>query len=374
MSKDKARICLLEILIIVLLVACTLSGLIKNKLFTAGLATIIAISLSYLLQRKPILKVNRKKIRIIMIIFGILYIALFYTVGIYTGFYHQTYKLGLKTLLNYIIPITIIIVSTEQIRSKLLLNESILSKSLIVIITTIIDSSLYLNAYGFSNLDSFLGLIGFVVFSSIANNILFNYMNPKYGKEPIIIYKCITSLYIYFLPIAPDVYIYFRAFVRMIYPLLIYGYVERYMNLDKEIERKKDIKREITSYGIGTVIVLIVIALISCKFTYGILVIGSESMTGSIDKGDLIVFRNKKEPLNVGDVIVFQKEEIRVVHRIIDIKNVNDEFRYYTKGDANPTPDDNYITDDYLAGKVLFRIRYVGRPTLWLRSLFSKEG
>ena len=374
MSKDKARICLLEILIIVLLVACTLSGLIKNKLFTAGLATIIAISLSYLLQRKPILKVNRKKIRIIMIIFGILYIALFYTVGIYTGFYHQTYKLGLKTLLNYIIPITIIIVSTEQIRSKLLLNESILSKSLIVIITTIIDSSLYLNAYGFSNLDSFLGLIGFVVFSSIANNLLFNYMNPKYGKEPIIIYKCITSLYIYFLPIAPDVYIYFRAFVRMIYPLLIYGYVERYMNLDKEIERKKDIKREITSYGIGTVIVLIVIALISCKFTYGILVIGSESMTGSIDKGDLIVFRNKKEPLKVGDVIVFQKEEIRVVHRIIDIKNVNDEFRYYTKGDANPTPDDNYITDDYLAGKVLFRIRYVGRPTLWLRSLFSKEG
>ena len=146
------------------------------------------------------------------------------------------------------------------------------------------------------------------------------------------------------------------------------------MNLDKEIERKKDIKREIASYGIGTVIVLIVIALISCKFTYGILVIGSESMTGSIDKGDLIVFRNKKEPLNVGDVIVFQKEEIRVVHRIIDIKNVNDEFRYYTKGDANPTPDDNYVTDDYLAGKVLFRIRYVGRPTLWLRSLFSKEG
>ena len=87
-------------------------------------------------------------------------------------------------------------------------------------------------------MDSFLGLIGFVVFSSIANNLLFNYMNPKYGKEPIIIYKCITSLYIYFLPIAPDVYIYFRAFVRMIYPLLIYGYVERYMNLDKEIERK----------------------------------------------------------------------------------------------------------------------------------------
>ena len=92
MSKDKTRICLLELSIIVLLTACTLSGLIKNKLFTACLTAAIATGLSYLLQRKPILKVNRKKIRIIMIIFGILYIALFYTVGIYTGFYHQTYN------------------------------------------------------------------------------------------------------------------------------------------------------------------------------------------------------------------------------------------------------------------------------------------
>ena len=374
MSKDKARIYLLEISIVVLLIACALSGLIKNKLFTACLSVIIAIGLSYLLHRKPILKVNRKKIRIIMIIFGILYIALYYTIGIYSGFYHQTYRIGLNTLINYIVPITIIIIATEQIRSKLLLNESIRSKILVVIITTIIDSSIYLNVYGFSNLDSFLGLIGFVVFSSIANNLLFNYMNPKYGKEPIIIYKCITSLYIYFLPIAPDVYIYFRVFVRMLYPLLIYGYMERYMNLDKEIERKKEIKKDITSYGIGTVIVLIVIALISCKFTYGILVIGSESMTGSIDKGDLVFFRNQKDNLKVGDVIVFKKDDIRIVHRIVDIKNINDEFRYYTKGDANPTPDDKYITDDYLSGKVLFRIRYIGRPTLWLRSLFSKEG
>jgi signal peptidase len=160
----------------------------------------------------------------------------------------------------------------------------------------------------------------------------------------------------------------------MLYPILIYGYLENNMNLEKDREANKSIRKEAFTYTVEIAIILILIALISCKFSYGILVIGSGSMSGSIEKGDVVFFHNKKEPLEVGDVIVFQKDDIRVVHRIVDIKNINDEFRYYTKGDANPTPDEKYVTDDLLAGKVLFRIRYIGKPTLWLRSLFSKEG
>ncbi len=374
MSKDKKRIFILEWVFVLLLVACTLSSLIKSKIFMAVFTAIIAAGLSLLLQREPILRANKKKISKIMIIFGILYIALFYTLGLYTGFYQQILRFNLKNIVNNIVPITIIIFSTEQIRSKLLQDESLKSKILVVIITAIIDSSIYLNAYGFSNLDSFLGLIGFVIIVSVFNNILYTYMTSKYGKTPVIIYKCITTLYIYFIPFAPDVYIYFRTFLRMLYPILIYGYLENNMNLEKDREANKSIRKEAFTYTVEIAIILILIALISCKFSYGILVIGSGSMSGSIEKGDVVFFHNKKEPLEVGDVIVFQKDDIRVVHRIVDIKNINDEFRYYTKGDANPTPDEKYVTDDLLAGKVLFRIRYIGKPTLWLRSLFSKEG
>ena len=40
------------------------------------------------------------------------------------------------------------------------------------------------------------------------------------------------------------------------------------------------------------------IMLISCQFTYGIMVIGSKSMTGTLNKGDAIIFE-KYETLKI---------------------------------------------------------------------------
>ncbi len=374
MSKDKAKIYLLELVIAVLLIICTLSGLIKSKIFVACLTLLLAVGLSFYLKREHILKVNKNNILVTMIIFGVLYLALFYTLGLYTGYYQQYNRFGIKTIIDYIIPVSIIIICTEQIRSKLLLDESLKSKILVVIICGILDSSIYLNVYGFKNLDSFLGLIGFAGICSIVNSILYTYMSPKYGKKPIIVYKLITTLYLYIIPITPNVYMYFRVFVRMLYPLLIYSYLERYMNMDKDTISRKARRTEAINYGVGITIILLFIALISCKFTYGVLVIGSKSMTGSIDKGDVIFYSGKEKTLQKGDVIVFQKDDLRIVHRIIDIKNINGEFRYYTKGDANVNPDELFVKDNMVIGKVLFRIRYLGKPTLWLRSFFDKEG
>ena len=82
----------------------------------------------------------------------------------------------------------------------------------------------------------------------------------------------------------------------------------------------------------------------------------------------------RKEEINTGDVIVFTREEMKVVHRVVAVKNINREFRYYTKGDANQMQDEKYVTKDSLLGKVMFKIKYIGKPTLWLHDVFDKEG
>ena len=374
MSKDIKRTYIIEIILVAILATCTLFSLTINKWFSAGLLVISAITVSLLIKRSKMLKSNKKKIFIIMVVFGIIYVALFYMFGLYTGFYSQTNTFSLKTIFNYIIPITMIIISTEVIRSKLLTNDKTISIVIVAIFGTLVDITMYLDVYGFNNLDSFLGLLGFVSFSAIAGNILYTYISRKYGKEPVIAYKLITILYMYIIPVMPNVYIYFRTFVRLIYPLLIYGYLERYYNDEKLKKRPKEIKQQNISLIIGSITTIIIIALVSCKFLYGVLVIGSESMSGSIEKGDVIVFKSKKNNIKEGDVIVFKKEKIKVVHRVIAIKNVNNEFRYYTKGDANIMADEKYVTKSDLMGKVLIRIRYIGKPTLWLRQLFDKEG
>ena len=114
------------------------------------------------------------------------------------------------------------------------------------------------------------------------------------------------------------------------------------------------------------------IMLISCKFQYGAVVVATESMTGEINRGDAIIYEEyDDEIINEGDVLVFNKGNIKVVHRVIKIENVNNEVRYYTKGDANESPDAGYITKSNIIGKVELKVSYVGYPTVWLRNIFS---
>ena len=114
--------------------------------------------------------------------------------------------------------------------------------------------------------------------------------------------------------------------------------------------------------------------LISCQFEYGILVIGSGSMTGTINKGDAIFYESydkQEDSIEIGQVIVFNQDNRKIVHRVIDIKRVNDEVRYTTKGDANQEEDDGYITDEDVFGVCKSRILYIGYPSIWIRDIFS---
>ena len=116
----------------------------------------------------------------------------------------------------------------------------------------------------------------------------------------------------------------------------------------------------------------LLIALISCKFRYGVIVIGSGSMTGSLDKGDAVIFEQYKgEPIKEGTVIIYQNEDIQTVHRVIKQENVNGEYRYITKGDKNQDSDEGYRTKNDIIGAIRFRIPYIGYPTLWLRDIFK---
>ena len=132
-------------------------------------------------------------------------------------------------------------------------------------------------------------------------------------------------------------------------------------------------KKKIVSFGVTLVLIITIAALISCQFKYGILVIGSGSMSGTIDKGDAIIYESyKKQSIKPGDIIVFNKNDIVFVHRVIELKNNSIEgLKIYTKGDALSEADSGYITKNDLIGIVKLKIKYIGYPSLWLRSAFE---
>ena len=152
---------------------------------------------------------------------------------------------------------------------------------------------------------------------------------------------------------------------------MIYVYIDNYYNPDKELIRRQDKRKENISFAISSIFLVLLIALISCRFTYGALVIGSNSMVNKIDKGDVVIFKQGNDNLKVGDVIVFQKGNIKVVHRIVKIDDKEESYQIYTKGDANQNIDEGFITKKDVIGKVQFRIIKIGKPTLWLRTQFE---
>ena len=100
-------------------------------------------------------------------------------------------------------------------------------------------------------------------------------------------------------------------------------------------------------------------------------------MAPRINKGDVVIIEkidNNYESLKKGQVIAFKYEEKIIVHRLKNIVKDGNKYYFYTKGDANQMPDEKYVTKDSLLGKVMFRIRYIGKPTLWLHDVFNKEG
>ena len=112
--------------------------------------------------------------------------------------------------------------------------------------------------------------------------------------------------------------------------------------------------------------------LITCLALFAIIISGffgihrylvvSGSMEPNLYAGD-IVFVNSNvafEDVQLGDVIIFQYEDMNVIHRVVDEAMIDGERHLKTKGDANARDDGYLTTESNYCGKALFHIDKLG--------------
>lgn len=345
-----------------------------SRIFLSIFLSIYAIIICNVIKKNKIISIKSNQVLLLVLAIAVINLTTFYLLGLYFGYTGSNIKFSAWAIFNYIIPITIIIVSSEIIRYRITLEDNNFSKTLIVIAMILIDMILYTQTYNITVLKDFLAIMGFVIFDSIATNLLYEYITLRYGSKPIITYRVITGLYMYIIPFVPNVQIFLRTIIRMIIPYLMYLLLEFVFEKKQKIKDKKAKRNNYVAIGVILTGIILLAMLISCRFYYGILVVGSESMTGAINKGDATIFvKYKNQKIKDGDVVIFKKDDLRIIHRVIGTTKVGNNYRYYTKGDSNAVMDSDYIEDKDIIGIGKLRIPYIGYPTIWLREAFEKK-
>ena len=377
MIIDKKRLYIISSSILALLLIVLFAPMGSGKILAAILLLPSAIVCFLLFKKRVAPSINSKQVLLIISVIGLLYFSFYYISALSFGFTKTGYGLKSDIIFEYIIPIAIIIVSTEIIRHVLCVQNSKLSSTLAYFIALISEVIVCATIPAITNMATFMDVVGLTLFPGILYNLLYNYLTVRYGALPIVIYKAFTVWLFYLIPYGSAISNTLLGFVNLLLPIAIYFFIDslyekkRKYALGNTSPVVKAMSHALTAAAL--IIMLGVVMLVSNQFTYGSAVIATESMTGELNVGDITIFKAYDgEEIIEGQVIVFERSKSMIVHRVVKIEIINGVAHYYTKGDANEDMDMGYITSESIIGTAQYKLPALGYPTLWIRSLFKR--
>lgn len=312
------------------------------------------------------------------------YFAIIYLLGIKIGFLKNSYSLQLLDILKNILSPIVLVIASEFLRYILIsgnkVDESGKNSKLIVILTTItlivIDLTPQISLRMFSSNARIFSIVTSIIIPSITKNIVLSYLTSQCGYKTSLLYRIIMDLYIYLVPIFPDLNDYFMSMLGILLPFAVYLQSSRIINTLNDTKEEKLDRSVIYKAGdvAIAVVAVILISLVSTKFSYFLLGIASGSMEPSINIGDAVLAHkiDKDEKLKVGDIVVFEMNGVKIVHRINKCdKDENGNDYYVTKGDANGSSDNNRLYIGDIEAKVIVTIPFIGMPTVWASELLG---
>jgi signal peptidase len=211
--------------------------------------------------------------------------------------------------------------------------------------------------------------LGITLFPAISENLLTSYLALLGGAWPAIVYRGTWLAFEWFFPILPDPGWVTKTLVATFIPLVGLTLVRQYY-LDEKKSRKELTREENHQASLITGIAAIIIIWF-CAGVFSIFpsVIVSGSMLPVIQIGDVVIVKKiPAEQVQVGDIIQFKTENIRVAHRVIDIREENHQKVLITKGDNNQAVDSDPVLPEQVVGRVVAIIPKIGWPSMIIHS------
>ena len=305
----------------------------------------------------------------------IIFLLIIYFLGIMMGFIKTEY--GFNIIKQFILPSVLYIILREYFRYLALTksdgNNFLTVLTVILIIFLDITNNIYLTS--FSTKHSIFIFIATILLPVIFSNIAFSYVTKKIGYKPVLFYCLVMELYGYILPISPDLGQYIGTIVLLVMPTIFCIKVNNFFESIKKQELNRNTikkKRPFASIILASIIIIVISYYTSGHFNHWAIVIASNSMVDKIQKGDIVIIdkvNNHYEKIDVGQILAYRYNNKIIVHRVVERIEIENQYYFKTKGDANSSVDQVLIDEEMVVGTVNVKIPCIGLPTVWLKSL-----
>lgn len=380
MKKGFNKILILEIILLIFLLFNSFVFKIANMYVISGIMLPFLILMIVLNGFEKDNYRYKKDVLLNIIIFLLMYYFITYFLGLFSGFVKSSYSLSFINIIKNTFPVIALILITELMR-YVLFNKTKRNLPCLIIgclLFVMVDVNTMVHIYDVKTALGITKMICLVVFPSITKNIFLTYLTMKVGYKNGIIYRLITELSTYLLPIFPDFGEYINVLLKTVLPIAIMARLNNMFNYYsvRKIKDSRYNNRKLVLYSVITFALLTIVLLTSGLFTYQALTIGSGSMSPAIEKGDVIVLKSMKNEearkIKKGDVLVYNHDNKIIVHRVIKKSNNGETISFKTKGDYNNAKDSWTVKQEDVIGIVKFRIRWIGMPTVALNELLNK--
>lgn len=313
-----------------------------------------------------------------MIIMAILYIIVFSLSGLVIGFSYSIYSHHILAILKNLYQIVLIVILTEYLRSYVInLNPkskiAIVSTTVIFILLEINYSVLFAK---FADTKDTFEYVSSIILPLIFSGVLYSKLALMGGYRLTIPYRFIITIFMILTPIVPAFDWFLTGMFGIIYPVVVFIVMKKYSKKPTSIRREHK-KSTSVFYYIALFIMLMFILFVYGLFENKPIVVLSNSMVPVFSKGDVVVYRTpdeeEKNKLENGTIVVYNKDNQFVIHRIVRTIKRMGETMYITKGDANKSDDFAPVKKEEIVGIYSTSVKYIGYPSLWLNEIFNKK-
>lgn len=292
--------------------------------------------------------------------------------GVLDGFGESPYDQSPLGMLTNLIYLGTFVIGLEFSRAWLINRVFRSNPTLGVALVSLLLALFWFPASTLTTLTDNLKIVQFAgttLFPAISENLLASYLALLGGAWPAIIYRGTWLAFEWLFPILPDPGWVTKALAATFIPLICLTLVRQYY-LDEKKSRKELAREENPQGNLITGIIAIIIVWF-CAGVFAIFpsVIVSGSMLPIIKVGDVIIVQKiTAAEVQTGDIIQFKTENIRVAHRVIDIREENKQRVLVTKGDNNQSADTDPVLPEQVAGRVIGIIPKIGWPSMIIHS------